>query len=359
MISSGIRDLMHRPKGSVPGLDALRSLAILLVISGHLAEQYTRATGAVSFARFPLFYFGWTGVDLFFVLSGFLIGRQLWKELRDTGRIRVGRFLLRRGFRIWPLYFSFLLFLVLFLGKASAGPSAIVPDLFFVSNYFTGQVSGGWSLSTEEQFYLIVPFSILLMNRFVRLERQFLLPVTLLLILPVVRALSPADSLYTPIHTHCDGLAMGLVLAWASAIRPELLSPEAFATNGAAAGAAAVLGGGLRAFQKTLFAFSALALVFGGMTLWVIRDQSPLRRILSWHGFYVISRLSYGMYLNHFELLPRLVPLIARHGAPGGALGLAITYAANVLVSMAIAAVTFILIENPFLALREKWLEHA
>lgn len=346
--------MTKRPKGTVAGLDALRSLAVLLVIGGHVAGDFVTAAGPTRFSKFPLFYFGWTGVDLFFVLSGFLIGRQLWKELRDTNRIQVGRFLLRRGFRIWPLYFFVVAFYAVVLGRAQLGFAGLGPDLLFVSNYITGQVSGGWSLSTEEQFYLIVPFLILVTNKFVALEKQILLPILLLLLLPLVRAVSPENMVYTPIHTHCDGLAMGLIFAWASVVRPELLSPKPFASNSVGPSVAIGLGVVLRVAHK-VFAFSSLALIFGGMTWWILRDLSPLRRIYGWHGFYVISRLSYGMYLNHFLIIPRLMPLIARPGA----VGMLLAYGGCVLVSILVSVVTFILIESPFLVLREKYLRHA
>ena len=97
----GLRDLWTVPTNQVPALDALRALAIVMVITGHFPDL-----GAAQFPRYarffenPIFSFGWTGVDLFFVLSGYLIGRQLWRERQRTGSIQVGRFLLRRGMRI-------------------------------------------------------------------------------------------------------------------------------------------------------------------------------------------------------------------------------------------------------------------
>src|SRR6476660_4237917 len=97
-------DLRNPPANQNPALDALRTLAILMVIAGHFPE-----VGKAQFPKYahlldsPVFAFGWTGVDLFFVLSGLLIGRQLWKEHQRTGTVNVFRFIARRGFRIWPL----------------------------------------------------------------------------------------------------------------------------------------------------------------------------------------------------------------------------------------------------------------
>ncbi|MGH9519122.1 MAG: acyltransferase family protein [Terriglobales bacterium] len=95
-LRAALHDLNLPAPGNVPGLDALRTMAILLVVMVHTQESVG--------SHIPFVGAGWTGVDLFFVLSGYLIGRQLWKEAQ-TGRIRIGRFLLRRGLRMWPLYF--------------------------------------------------------------------------------------------------------------------------------------------------------------------------------------------------------------------------------------------------------------
>src|SRR6185295_10684233 len=101
MLRTAAEDLRHRPGANVASLDVLRSLAILLVFSNHTDRAFATVDWI---GNLPFVNWGWTGVDLFFVLSGYLIGSQLWKELRKSGRIQVGRFILRRGFRIWPLY---------------------------------------------------------------------------------------------------------------------------------------------------------------------------------------------------------------------------------------------------------------
>ena len=181
------RSLADRPRGNVAALDALRSLAILLVFSGHFTGEFG-ASPAIR--RFPLVYFGWTGVDLFFVLSGLLIGGQIWRELQRTKRIRIGMFLIRRGLRIWPLYFSFVLLIAveaIFFGRDSTG---LWSDIFMVSNFFRHQIGGGWSLSTEEQFYVLLPFGLSVASRFVAMRRLVWFAVGALLLLPAARELT-------------------------------------------------------------------------------------------------------------------------------------------------------------------------
>src|SRR5690348_5392426 len=100
-------DRGDRPTGRSLQLDCLRGVAILLVIFTHQVMPYQGA-GVLRGVAGLLHRFGWTGVDLFFVLSGFLISGLLFRELQRDGRLRVGRFLIRRGMKIWPAYFVYL-----------------------------------------------------------------------------------------------------------------------------------------------------------------------------------------------------------------------------------------------------------
>src|SRR5262249_38367589 len=104
-VAQPLRGLTHRPAGQVPALDALRTCAVLIVLCAHLTVAYLKHGGIDSWlARFPLVKNGGLGVDLFFVLSGYFIGKQLWRELARTGTIHFSRFVFRRGLRIWPLF---------------------------------------------------------------------------------------------------------------------------------------------------------------------------------------------------------------------------------------------------------------
>ena len=90
----------------VPGLDTLRALAILMVIPRHTWELL----GGEFVGPFwkPMFQAGWIGVDLFFVLSGFLIGTQLIQSVKQSGRVNFAKFYLKRSFRILPSYYTVL-----------------------------------------------------------------------------------------------------------------------------------------------------------------------------------------------------------------------------------------------------------
>jgi len=101
--SGSIAELLPPPANQTPFLDGLRSIAVLLVISAHLSREFAGAFGPNFYSRLPFVANGLVGVDLFFVLSGFFIGGQLWKELRGTESVKVGRFVIRRGFKISQL----------------------------------------------------------------------------------------------------------------------------------------------------------------------------------------------------------------------------------------------------------------
>ena len=367
---SGWSELTRRPASQVPALDALRAFAILLVVAAHYAgSQWPLAKGTdIALAHNPVFLFGWTGVDLFFVLSGLLIGKQLWRELDKTGTIRVPRFLLRRGFRIWPLFFAMMIWLVFIHGMRFEWP-----DWVFLSNYFPTRYGRSWSLSTEEQFYIAVPFLLLFTTRFLPRRLQAWPIVAAIIAVPIVRwfewrrllaaglsveALS--ERMVFPIHVHCEALLVGLLLALLHSRHREIFNAPG-RWNTSPRGwmiffACTVVGLGLDKMNKDVFAFFALAIIYGSATFLALADRSIFTRWLNSGFFYPFSRLAYGMYLNHFWFLhgstrwtirtfsgvvhsPNLVFLI----------GLVVGTA----ISAGVAVLTFVTIEHPFLMLRE------
>src|SRR5689334_22886162 len=122
-------------------LDGLRGIAILLVLGRHAGPGLR-----------PLWEFGWMGVDLFFVLSGFLVSGLLFHEYRRHGRIRPFWFLGRRGFKIYPAFY-FLLLVTWLLGRRFIPGRYFVYEALFVQNYFGFIWNQTWSLAVEEHFY--------------------------------------------------------------------------------------------------------------------------------------------------------------------------------------------------------------
>jgi peptidoglycan/LPS O-acetylase OafA/YrhL len=370
LLFGSIAELLHPPVGQIPFLDGLRSIAVLIVISGHLSHKFAEVYGQDRYSRLPFVANGWIGVDLFFVLSGFFIGSQLWKELQNRGSIAVGRFVLRRGFRIWPLYyFTFLCVLTfaLTLGYGAAAKEYGWSDLIFITNFHNrGLVMGSWSLCTEEQFYIVTPVVLFFMARHMRSVRDYRLWLWgLFFSIPILRAIvwthgtghffTHSQQLFATISyssiTHCDGLIIGLIIAnlWVTRDKPALK----VATPGVLVAVSVILLIGLNHLQREIFDFTVLALFFGSL-VWL----GLQRRIALFDSrlFYWISRLSFGMYLNHEymcpwvvgSLLPKL-PFLARFPVFANLVGVALI----TIFSALVALVTFCFVEHPFLQMRK------
>lgn len=129
-------------------LDFLRGLAILLVLLRHqYVSVYTTTMG-------------WIGVDLFFVLSGFLVSGLLFSEYKKNNTIDAKRFLIRRGFKIYPVYYiTYVLYLIPLLLAGTPDWVGIFSDLVFIQNYVLGwgyAYGASWSLAVEEHFYIML-----------------------------------------------------------------------------------------------------------------------------------------------------------------------------------------------------------
>src|SRR6478752_3378919 len=160
------------PQGRIPELDGLRGLAILLVLVGHYFA--VPGTGAVSLLNGYWFRLGWTGVDLFFVLSGFLIGGILL-DVRGSPNY-FNTFYARRFFRIIPVYYAWIFlyvvlsivvrnFLSMRIGTVQGVDGSLLAHFLFLQNFHEflkstvsfWWFSSTWSLAVEEQFYLVAP----------------------------------------------------------------------------------------------------------------------------------------------------------------------------------------------------------
>jgi peptidoglycan/LPS O-acetylase OafA/YrhL len=368
-----LRELVHRPAAQLPALDGLRALAVLLVICDHWHSEWVDIAHlpVLPIMKFPSFYWGWTGVDLFFVLSGFLIGKQLWAELYRTGTIGISAFVIRRGLRIWPLYYTTMI--VLTLLNLPGAPSW--SDWVMLSNYVISHYGRGWSLSTEEQFYLLMPAMLLLLNRTLR---QKYWPLAIALLFPIVvttrfftfrhfasqgidHAYISGRLMYAPFHLHCEPLLAGLLIGWLSVRRPGWLRPRALGATAwkvLAIGAAVAIGGlALRALNRESFAYFALAAVYGSALCISLADRSLATVVLRWPVWYPIARLSFGMYLNHL-MVPgvnkAVIDTTSRWFGGPTTVAFVAGLVISVVLSMVTAAVTYVCIEYPGLALRDR-----
>ncbi len=147
------------------GLDTLRALAIVAVLFYHLT-----VFGELPERFLPVTYYGWMGVDLFFVLSGFLIGCQVLRPYLNGGRTSIAEFYRRRAYRILPAYLVVLALYFLFPGWSEFPRLApLWKFLTFTMNLgFQSDrraFSHAWSLCVEEHFYFVLPLLVALMMR--------------------------------------------------------------------------------------------------------------------------------------------------------------------------------------------------
>ena len=173
--------------------------------------------------------YGWTGVDLFFVLSGFLVGGLLCKELHRHGTLNVRRFLIRRGLKIWPAYYAYLAGLfALIVYDAGGGPGAAFVRIQYcvlnIQNDFTLPRVHLWSLAVEEHFYLVLALALGWVARrvgrspsgYAMIPWAVAIVVILCTSLRTLDRIRDADSMLAVYATHLrlDSLAFGFLLAY-------------------------------------------------------------------------------------------------------------------------------------------------
>jgi len=159
-------------------LDLLRLLAIVLVLGRHMPiPEAWPASGKFLFLTWKRG--GWVGVDLFFVLSGFLVSGLLFSEYKSRGSLGVGRFYLRRGWKIYPPFFVLIAATVLMNLREgwSIPTAALASELLFLQSYLPGLWNHTWSLAVEEHFYLLLPVLLALMLRWSRAPPTPLRPI--------------------------------------------------------------------------------------------------------------------------------------------------------------------------------------
>ena len=349
-----------------PGLDLLRALAIIVVVIYH--------TGIFGFAPpYRLHRFGWIGVDLFFVLSGYLIGGQLLAPLERGQSINLGRFFARRALRILPAYFAVL---AIYFSLPSLREFPEISPLwkFLISVQNIGLRGGtafshAWSLAIEDQFYLVLPLLLLLVSRWKR--AGFIVPCVVVLGGIALRAFlawrNPGDGgvsfrgfqlwIYYPTWTRLDPLVFGVVLAAIEKFRSNWwhqlmdtarwlwLPGLAAIVYGLYLGEREILTVAASVWQFPLIAFGMAALL-----VCAISPRLPFRRI-EVPGAAFFASIAYSVYLSHKLVIHFVIQFCSNHN-------IALTSVpALLLVEVCIYAagtILFLAVERPFLQLRHR-----
>lgn len=354
------------------GLDTLRAVAILVVMLYHL-NMYSLLPDALN----PVASVGWAGVDLFFVLSGFLIGSQLLKPYLNGAAPSLKEFYARRAYRILPAYLTvLLLYLTVPLWREAPGPYAPWQYLTFTWNllllhYPQGRAfSHVWSLCVEEHFYLCLPLLLLAFMRRPAVWKTVLVVLAIVLggialrawllyhiiLKPNASPISMMRYIYYPTYSRLDGLAIGVSLAILRTFRPSWWSGIARHGNLLLVCGVVTVLGALRLCDfdypspdlhgSIFFAFPALAIGFGLMVASAVCDRSMLKRRIPGAG--PLAALAYSLYLTHKSVAHathQLLPGLTEHPDWRSA---CIYFAA----CLSAASLLYFAVERPFLRLR-------
>ena len=371
-----------------PSLHGLRVLAVVSVVQFHVTMFLTNQRGvsidpAWADASKSVFF----GMDLFFVLSGFLIGTILLRSVESHGSQSLRRFYLRRIFRTFPSYYLVLTVLAALAPMNATQHHHLWMEYAYLSNYARPLVPEdlmmpwGWSLALEEQFYLAVPLLVLLLyklrNDKARLAALGVLWVAPLCVRLVVALRHPgwsdadlANALYCRTHTRFDTLIAGILIAyvqnrWREPIADALRRPSLRAALALPSLACLWILTHVRAFGDEalplvrVFSWGTLTTImyFGWVTLLLNGGGGWIRRALSLPIFRSVATLGYGVYLLHFPIWAFLGPMVVELGTADGRstwilwpLGVGLLMAA----SLAGAYVLHVLVEKPFLRLRDR-----
>jgi len=349
-----------------PGLDLLRSLAVVVVTIYHAGIMGFPLPGRVH-------RFGWIGVDLFFVLSGYLIGGQLLASLARHQSPALGRFFERRALRILPAYLV-ILAIYLFLPSWREYPEMFPAWKFLFSVQNIGLRGGtafshAWSLAVEDQFYLLLPFILLLLTR--RSRWPVIVPCGIVIggiaLRYFLAVLSPAETgvdfrayqtwIYYATWTRLDPLVFGVVLAAIQKFRPQWWQRVMDLAPGLLPAGLALI---VSAFwiedpevlnlASCVWQFLLVACGMAALLVCALSPRLPFSRIRI-PGAAFIASIAYSAYL----VQKLVIHFIAQWSAAQNIAPASVAALVGVQVSIYLAATfLFLAVERPFLQLRHR-----
>jgi len=351
----------------IPALDGLRGLAILMVVVYH------------NFDFTHYFFFGWMGVDLFFVLSGFLITDILLKSVNQPHFLR--NFYIRRVLRIFPLYYLtlglFLLLLPRYFSQLQVSYyldnqvwlwtylqnwlySFKNPDQYNLLNHF-------WSLAVEEQFYMVWPLLILLLKK----PRYLLMVIGAVLLCVIGFRIwiwnnQVPDLAYFNLYTftRIDGICIGSMIALLQRIKPKFLENYMSLVVLLFAGFNFLFyfinSSNQYSFPYLAIAgYTTFAMVFGLLVNEAAAgDNKLMNAVFTISPLRFLGKISYGLYIFHWPVYVLLTPYLYRLFSgtlQGQPLSLAMALTATIL-SVAISWLSFQYFERYFLRLKDRFI---
>jgi len=375
-------------------LDGLRAVSILWVMAFHCVffVTYTNLDLAIALRSAPLLAwtkYGFRGVDIFFVISGFIISHILMREHKATGRLDLKNFYLRRAIRLFPAYY---VALVLYGVLDPLPLKNVWANLLYVNNFLPIEqqfMGWAWSLAIEEQFYIVFPVALLLLMKLGdRARLPLLVAATLtaaagfVLLLrasacpspPPFQELAPGpflcyfDTLYDKFYTRCGALLMGVTVAYLYNYTPAVAWLDARALVRRVLFAVACLllvpatgfvetSSGVFSSFFALNYFYLFALGIAYLLLFTLTgsgQQSLLGRVLSSRIWFPLAQLSYSAYLVHPTVLIAVYLFVLKPTAVSPPLALVAGLGLAVLC-FGVAAVIYLLVERPAMNARARF----
>lgn len=304
-------------------IDILRALALILVLGRHMIPCPAETSGFVHQLSILWIRGGWIGVDLFFVLSGFLVSGLLFKEYRTFGDIARKNFLIRRGFKIYPPFWIMLIItnLIIVLFDNPIRWNELISEALFIQNYRAGIWNHTWSLAVEEHFYIILLIIISFLAKkpnslFHRIPMIFAVLAIGCLGFRIFTTFTFPFSSKThvfPTHLRIDSLFFGVVLSYLFHFHRDrfLAFSKRYATPMFLFGSLAMLTPFVLPLSSAFFTtigFTMIYVASGALLCAILTLNLPERSL-----YFIVSKIgshSYSIYLWHIPVSMMLVPFI-------------------------------------------------
>jgi peptidoglycan/LPS O-acetylase OafA/YrhL len=346
----------------IPSLNGLRGVAVLAVMLFHIQAPHMQGA--------------YIGVDIFFVLSGFLITTLLISEYDTLGRINLKNFYMRRALRLLPALLFLLIVFMLYSLIAFDRPTVFsnlkdsLISLFYIANWtrafglnIPDMLGHTWSLSIEEQYYIIWPLTLILLTRFISSRKWlsisvfFLALVSWLIRILLLSSGSSIDRVYNGLDTRMDSLLIGCTLGvlLASGLLRRLQENKSFKLSVhyilapiSVAGLAIVI---IFTHLHDPSLYYWILFVVEIFTALLVLDiltpgQSLIKRLLEIRVIVWVGSISYGLYLWHYPIMKIVAGL---------QMNVQIKIFLAFFFSFLAATISFYLIEKPILRLKSRY----
>jgi peptidoglycan/LPS O-acetylase OafA/YrhL len=338
-------------------LDFVRGVAILLVVGFHALAPET-PFAFVAGTESMLKAVGWSGVDLFFVLSGFLVGGVLLSEYKKSGALDVKRFIIRRGLKIWPAYYFYIVFQA--IARKHPLQSFLFANMLHIQNYIGSSLEHTWTLSVEEHFYLLLSISMgWMVLRKWPVRKMIVAFAVLLGLVLAVRCvtwfLGLHDLAQHATHTRIDSLLFGVILTALMQFYPRnfewIVSRKGLLVS-VWMSAMVFIGFAVRQLPILYsIGYTWIYIGYGAFMLLLYRHSGAIRHFLAYRLVAKIGVYSYGIYLWHLAVRESCFR-IAGHLNP--AMRWPAAMALQYLTAIVLGAILTHLVEWPALRIRDR-----